>query len=101
MKPTTTSWSIFSPVRPSRSGLLPDIGSLASFRYSRTRFSGIPSNTGVATFMPSFLQAQPRCVSRTCPTFMHEGTVFSNRDHRTLLDKMVLLLDSLELKEPF
>src|ERR1039458_8874596 len=32
---------------------------------------------------------------------IHEGTVFSNRDHRTLLDKMVLLLDSLELKEPF
>jgi hypothetical protein len=32
---------------------------------------------------------------------IHEGTVFSNRDHRTLLDKMVLLLDSLELKQPF
>lgn len=32
---------------------------------------------------------------------IHEGTVFSNRDHRTLLDKMVLLLDSLDLKEPF
>jgi hypothetical protein len=27
--------------------------------------------------------------------------VFSNRDHRTLLDKMILLLDSLDLKEPF
>jgi hypothetical protein len=32
---------------------------------------------------------------------IHEGTVFSNRDHRTLLDKMILLLDSLGLKEPF
>jgi hypothetical protein len=32
---------------------------------------------------------------------IHEGTVFSNRDHRTLLDKMILLLDSLDLKEPF
>jgi hypothetical protein len=32
---------------------------------------------------------------------IHEGTVFSNRDHRTLLDKMILLLDSLELKDPF
>jgi len=31
----------------------------------------------------------------------HEGTVFSNRDHRTLLDKMILLLDSLDLKDPF
>jgi len=32
---------------------------------------------------------------------IHEGLVFSNRDQRTLLDKMVLLLDSLGLKEPF
>ena len=31
---------------------------------------------------------------------IHEGTVFSNRDHRTLLDKMILLLDSLGIKEP-
>src|SRR5260370_34398091 len=32
---------------------------------------------------------------------IHEGTVFSNRDHRTLLDKMILLIDSLEIKKPF
>ena len=32
---------------------------------------------------------------------IHEGTVFSNRDHRTLLDKMILLIDSLQIKEPF
>jgi hypothetical protein len=32
---------------------------------------------------------------------IHEGVVFSNRDHRTLLDKMILLIDSLGLKEPF
>jgi hypothetical protein len=32
---------------------------------------------------------------------IHEGVVFSNRDQRTLLDKMVLLIDSLGLKEPF
>src|SRR5271157_3756461 len=31
---------------------------------------------------------------------IHEGTVFSNRDHRTLLDKMILLLDSLGIPEP-
>jgi len=31
---------------------------------------------------------------------IHEGTVFSNRDHRTLLDKMILLLDSLGLTQP-
>ena len=34
-----------------------------------------------------------------CP--IHEGTVFSNRDQRTLLDKMILLLDSLGLQQPF
>ena len=32
---------------------------------------------------------------------IHEGVVFSNRDQRTLLDKMVLLIDSIGLKEPF
>ena len=32
---------------------------------------------------------------------IHEGTVFSNRDQRTLLDKMILLLDSLALQQPF
>lgn len=30
---------------------------------------------------------------------IHEGVVFSNRDQRTLLDKMVALLDSLEIGE--
>jgi hypothetical protein len=32
---------------------------------------------------------------------IHEGVVFSNRDRRTLLDKMILLIDSLGMKEPF
>ena len=32
---------------------------------------------------------------------IHEGIVFSNRDKRTLLDKMILLLDSLGLLVPF
>jgi len=32
---------------------------------------------------------------------IHEGVVFSNRDKRTLLDKMVLLINSLEIREPF
>jgi len=32
---------------------------------------------------------------------LHEGVVFSNRDQRTLLDKMVLLIDSLGMTEPF
>jgi hypothetical protein len=31
---------------------------------------------------------------------IHEGLVFSNRDQQTLLDKMILLLDSLGLQEP-
>jgi len=32
---------------------------------------------------------------------IHEGVVFSNRDKRTLLDKMILLVDSLGVIEPF
>jgi hypothetical protein len=32
---------------------------------------------------------------------IQEGVVFSNRDHRSLLDKMVLLLDSLGLQQPY
>lgn len=32
---------------------------------------------------------------------IHEGFVFSNRDTRTLLDKMVLLINSLGITEPF
>ncbi len=32
---------------------------------------------------------------------IHEGVVFSNRDKRTLLDKMILLIDALGMKEPF
>ncbi len=32
---------------------------------------------------------------------IHEGVVFSNRDKRTLLDKMIMLVDSLEMKESF
>lgn len=32
---------------------------------------------------------------------IHEGLVWSNRDQRTLLDKMVALLGSVSLKEPF
>jgi hypothetical protein len=32
---------------------------------------------------------------------IHEGLVFSNRDKRTLLDKMIGLVDALEIGEPF
>ena len=32
---------------------------------------------------------------------IHEGVVFSNRDHRTLLNKMILLIQSLAIREPF
>jgi hypothetical protein len=62
-------------------------GSLASLRYSRTFFSGMPSNTGVATLMPSFLQAQPRCVSSTWPDVharRHAERVEADFDRRTV-----------------
>lgn len=32
---------------------------------------------------------------------IHEGVVFSNRDRKTLLDKMLALLAALEIQEPF
>jgi hypothetical protein len=32
---------------------------------------------------------------------IHEGVVFSNREKRTLLDKMILLVDALDMDEPF
>lgn len=32
---------------------------------------------------------------------IHEGVVFNNRDQRTLLDKMIILIDSLGMTEPF
>lgn len=32
---------------------------------------------------------------------IHEGVVFSNRHHRSLLDKLVLLVDALALRAPF
>ena len=32
---------------------------------------------------------------------IHEGVIYSNRDKRTFLDKMVLLIDSLEMGEKF
>ena len=32
---------------------------------------------------------------------IHEGVVFSNRDHRSLLNKLILLVDSLALSLPF
>jgi hypothetical protein len=33
--------------------------------------------------------------------YIHEGVVFSNRDKRTLIDKMVYLLESLNIKIPY
>jgi len=32
---------------------------------------------------------------------IHEGVIFSNRDKRTLLDKMVMLIESLDMDVPF
>jgi hypothetical protein len=32
---------------------------------------------------------------------IHEGVVFSNREKRTLLDKMILLVDAMAIDEPF
>jgi len=46
-------------------------------------------------------QAQSSVLAIPLACRIHEGVVFSNRDQRTLLDKMVLLIDSLGMTEPF
>lgn len=46
-------------------------------------------------------EAGKSCFAIPLVSRIHEGVVFSNRDQRTLLDKMVLLINSLELKELF
>src|SRR4030095_10348579 len=46
----------------------------ASRRRTLISFSLAPSKTGVAKCSPRTRAAQPRCVSRICPTFMREGT---------------------------
>jgi hypothetical protein len=45
------------------------------------------------------LAAMGLAIPLTCR--IHEGVVFSNRDQRTLLDKMVLLMDALGMPESF
>jgi len=66
------------------------------------------SNTKPEYIMGHSFQAIALLVS-TCMTVLavplasriHEGLVFSNRDQRTLLDKMVGLLSSLAISQPF
>ena len=66
------------------------------------------SNTKPEYIMGHSLQAS-RCWSRPptvclpCPwlTRIHEGLVWSNRDKRSLLDKMLALLSIVDIREPF
>ncbi len=66
------------------------------------------SNTKPEFIMGHSFQAVAVLVSAAKSVFavplasrIHEGVVLSNRDQRTLLDKMVLLLDSLGIEQPF
>ncbi|OHB98969.1 MAG: hypothetical protein A2Z58_03770 [Planctomycetes bacterium RIFCSPHIGHO2_12_42_15] len=45
--------------------------------------------------------AKKSCFAIPLVSRIHEGVVFSNRDQRTLLDKMVLMINSLGLEELF
>ncbi len=65
------------------------------------------ANTKPEFIMGHSFQAVAILVSAAKSTFavplasrIHEGVVLSNRDKRTLLDKMVLLLDSLCIEQP-
>ena len=64
------------------------------------------SNTKPEFIMGHSFQSIAMLVSVAKTTFavplasrIHEGIVLSNRDKRTLLDKMVLLLDSLAIRD--
>ncbi len=46
-------------------------------------------------------QALSSVVALPLASRIHEGVVFSNRDRRTLLDKMIALVDSLDISESF
>jgi hypothetical protein len=66
------------------------------------------SNTKPDFIMGHSFQSISLCVSACKSTFavplasrIHEGVVFSNHDQRTLLDKMVGLLSSLTISQPF
>lgn len=66
------------------------------------------SNTKPDFIMGHSFQAVAVLASAASTTFavplasrIHEGIVLSNRDRRTLLDKMALLLESLRLEQPF
>jgi len=66
------------------------------------------SNTKPEFIMGHSFQAVAVLVSAAKSTFavplasrIHEGVVLSNRDQRTLLDKMILLLDSLCMEQHF
>ncbi len=66
------------------------------------------SNTKPDFIMGHSFQAVAVLISAAKSTFavplasrIHEGVVLSNRDKRTLLDKMILLIDSLCIEEPF
>ena len=74
MTPTVTSCSNGSPVRPSWSLNLPEVGISASVSRPSISFSGAPSKAGQAQRTSSLAAAMPRCVSRICPTFMRDGT---------------------------
>ncbi|MBA4070613.1 MAG: hypothetical protein C0497_02080 [Gemmatimonas sp.] len=47
------------------------------------------------------LQAAASVVAVPLAGRIHEGVVFSNRDQRTLLDKMIALINALQIGEPF
>jgi hypothetical protein len=66
------------------------------------------SNTKPEYIMGHSVQAVGLLVHAACSFFavplgarIHEGLVWSNRDKRTLLDKMLRLLDTLAIKAPF
>ena len=59
---------------PSKSRVLPLFGWPDFSSHVLISPSFAPSKTGVAKWSPRAWAAQPRCVSRICPTFIRDGT---------------------------
>ena len=72
--PTATRLSKGSPVLPLYKTVFPSGSIPASAIISWISSQVAPSNTGVAVYTPNFLAAIPKCISKTCPGFIREGT---------------------------
>jgi hypothetical protein len=78
---------------------MPGVKKLHQASESNTKPEYIFGHSGQAVAV--LLQAAASVFAVPLACRIHEGVVFSNRDQRTLLDKMIGLINSLRIAEPF